>query len=112
MTNWLINPQQTVATDDTDTVFWKSRDIVMNETVFVNRPTSTHFLNHLDFQCWKIYNSIDLPMYFVSRGLKKNMIDIVDVFICEERQQIYVVREGFYNDEVGIQFPKEDDVFL
>jgi CRISPR-associated endonuclease/helicase Cas3 len=108
-TNWLINPKQILDKDDTEANFWKSRDIAANDTVFVSKPKLTHYLNYMDFQCWKIYNSIDIPIYMIKKMIKAHIIDSIKVIVCEDIQNLFIIREGFYNKEMGIEFPDENN---
>jgi CRISPR-associated endonuclease/helicase Cas3 len=106
--NWLINPMQVPATDDTDTNFWRSRNIAPQDTVFVRQPESKFFYNYLDFQSWKLKNSLELPVYLIEKGKKQHMIDIQKIFIKDEEEIIYVIREGFYNKTKGVTFIEEE----
>lgn len=106
--NWLINTMQKPATDDTETNFWKSRDIAPQDTVYVSKPESLHFYNYLDFQNWKLKNSLELPVYLIKKGEKLSMIDLKKVNIRDETETIYVIREGFYNNRKGASFIEED----
>lgn len=105
--NWLINPMQFTATDDTDLNFWRSRNIAPQDTVFVKAPKSKCFINYLDFQTWKLKNSLELPVYLIEKGKKQHMIDIKKVFVKDEEKTIYVIREGFYNKTKGVTFIEE-----
>lgn len=106
--NWLINPIQITATDDTNATFWKSRNIVPQDTVFVENPESRYFYNYFDFQSWKLQHSLELPTYLIEKGKKLHMIDFEKIFIKDEEELVCVVREGFYNDKKGIIFSEED----
>jgi CRISPR-associated endonuclease/helicase Cas3 len=106
--NWLINPKQITATDDTDTNFWKSRNIAPQDTVFVEKPTSKFFYNYFGFQNWKLNNSLELPVYLIEKGKKLHMIDLERIMIKDEEEIIYVIREDFYNEEKGATFIEED----
>lgn len=108
--NWLLNSKQITATDDTDTNFWKSRNILPQDTVFVEKPTSNTFYNYFSFQNWKLNNSLELPVYLIEKGKKLHMIDLVRIRIKEEYECIYVIREGFYNKEKGIAFIVEGSI--
>ena len=109
--NWLINPRQIPATDDTDTNFWKSRNIAPQDTVFVEKPTSKFFHNYFGFQNWKLNNSLELPVYLIEKGKKLHMIDLEKIRIKDEEEIIYVIREGFYDKEKGVTFMEEDMLF-
>jgi CRISPR-associated endonuclease/helicase Cas3 len=109
--NWLINPAQKPTTDETDLNFWKSRSIVPHDTVFVEKPTSMYFNNYINFQNWKLKNSLELPVYMIEKGKKLHMIDLEKVFIRDEEEVIYVIREGFYNEKNGVVFIEEGQFF-
>jgi CRISPR-associated endonuclease/helicase Cas3 len=106
--NWLINPKQITATDDSDTNFWKSRNIAPQDTVFVEKPTSKFFYNYLGFQNWKLQNSLELPVYLIEKGKKLHMIDLQKIRIKDEYEIIYMIREGFYDKVKGVSFMEED----
>lgn len=109
--NWLINPKQIMATDDTDTNFWKSRNIAPQDTVFVKKPTSKYFYNYLGFQNWKLNNSLELPVYLIEKGKKLHMIDLEKIIIKDEEEIIYVIREGFYNSTKGVIFIDNNQIY-
>lgn len=106
--NWLINTMQKPATDDTETNFWKSRDIAPQDTVYVNKPESLHFYNYLDFQSWKLKNSLELPVYLIEKGKRLSMVDIKNITIRDETEVIYIIREGFYDNRKGASFIERD----
>lgn len=110
--NWLINPIIKMEVDDEETVFWKSRNIDASETVFIAPPPQKYW-DKLSFQAWKIANSIELPLYLVKNGEKEHRIGIYEVFIKGDSERIKVIRTGFYNYEIGIDFiDDKNDVFL
>ena len=100
-TNWLINPQQKSAENDDSVNFWRSRDIMPQDIVFAQKPSSSFFSNYFDFQNWKINNSVELPIYII----------VINIKVKDEETSIFVIREGFYNYETGATFV-EDGVFL
>lgn len=106
--NWLINPTQIPAADDTDANFWKSRNILPQDTVFVEKPISKFFHNYFSFQNWKLNNSLELPVYLIEKGKKLHMLDLEEIWIKDEKEFIYVIREGFYNKTKGVIFIEED----
>ncbi len=106
--NWLINPKQIMATDDTDTNFWRSRNIAPQDTVFIEKPSSKFFYNYFGFQNWKLNNSLELPVYLIEKGKKLHMIDLEKIRIKDEEEFIYVIREEFYNKTKGVIFMEED----
>lgn len=112
MWNWLITSKQNSQKDDTDVGFWKSRDIFSQDTVFVSQPDALYFSNQLDFQSWKIYNSIEMPVYLIEKGRKQHKIDLIKVLIKENEETIYVIRNGFYNNQIGVSFIVDDEIFL
>jgi CRISPR-associated endonuclease/helicase Cas3 len=108
--NWLINPMQLSSTDDTDTNYWRSRNIAPQDTVFVAKPESKHFYNYLSFQNWKLSNSLELPVYLIEKGKTNHMIDIEIISIKDEVETLYVIREGFYNKNKGVTFIEENSI--
>ncbi|RNC64154.1 CRISPR-associated helicase Cas3' [Proteiniphilum sp. X52] len=111
MMNWLINPQQK-SDEDADSVnFWRSRDIMPQDTVFVQKPDSRFFSNYLEFQNWKIYYSVELPIYIINSGMMQHKIDVINIRIKDEEKSIYVIRENFYGNEMGAMFT-EENIFL
>jgi CRISPR-associated endonuclease/helicase Cas3 len=97
--NWLINPTQIAATDDADTNFWRSRNIAPQDSVFVEKPISNTFYNYFSFQNWKLKNSLELPVYLIEKGKKLHMIDLQKIRIKGEYEIIYVIREGFMEED-------------
>lgn len=114
MYNWLIGPKNVSEQDDLDTDFWQSRDIMPQDSVFVSKPENLHFAHWREFQEWKISNSIELPLYMIKQGIEKyHTIDSIEITIgYNDRQPIYVIREGFYDSNKGINFRINEDVFL
>jgi len=108
--NWLINPKQITQTDDTDTNFWRSRNIPPQDTVFAEMPESKFFYNYFDFQSWKISHSLELPVYLIEKGKKLHMIGLEEIWIKDEKESIHVIREGFYNKSFGVTFVKGDQM--
>lgn len=108
--NWLINPKQITAPDDTDSNFWQSRNIAPQDTAFVTKPESIFFNNYLSFQNWKLSNSLELPVYLIEKIKKLHMIDLKTIWINNNKEVVYVIREGFYNKEKGIAFLQKDQI--
>jgi len=108
--NWLINPKQHLSTEDSETNFWRSRNIPPQDTVYVSYPETIYFQNYLSLQNWKLFNSVELPVYLIEKGRKKHMVDIKKIKVKEETEMIYVIREGFYNRLKGVTFIEEDTI--
>ena len=108
--NWLINPKQKTGTDDTDTNFWRSRNILPQDTVYVAHPESNFFYNYYSFQNWKLSNSLELPVYLIEKIKKLHMIDLETIWINDNKEVVYVIRDGFYNKKNGIVFPGNDQI--
>ena len=110
--NWLINPILRMEVDDEETIFWKSRNIDASETVFVVPPPQKYW-DKLSYQAWEIANSIELPVYIVKKGEKNHRIDTSEVFVKGDSERIKIIRTGFYNYEIGLDFiDDKNDVFL
>lgn len=110
--NWLINPKQITATEDTSTSLWRSRNIAPQDTVYIEKPISKYFYNYFSFQNWKLNNSIELPIYLIEKSKKAHMIELEKIRIKEEDEFIYVIREGFYNKEKGAAFTEIEEIIL
>lgn len=107
--NWLINSKQISNKDDSGVNFWKSRDISPQETVFVSITENSYFSNYLAYQDWKLKNGLELPMYLIDKGKKSFIIDLKEVKIKEDKEQLYVIREGFYTIEKGVDLNIPED---
>ena len=108
--NWLINSKQITDIDDTNTNFWRSRNIESQDTVFVEKPTSLFFINYLEFQSWKIKNSIEMPVYLIEKGREQCKIDSIKIHVKDEVEVIYVIRAGFYTFEKGTDFIEKGNI--
>nr|WP_245405185.1 CRISPR-associated helicase Cas3' [Algoriphagus sp. AGSA1] len=110
LNNWLINSKQTSNKDDSGVNFWKSRDIPPQETVFVSVPENNYFSNYLSYQDWKLKNGLELPIYLIDKGKKSFIIDLKEVRIKEDKEQLYVIREGFYSIGKGIDLNIPEEI--
>lgn len=111
-TNWLILPIQKVGVDDNETINWKSRDIGEQDIVFVSKPETTYFASYTDFQRWKISNAIELPLYIIRKGLKNHMIDLLTIQVKDKTEKYYIIREGFYRTDIGVNFSMDESFIL
>lgn len=109
--NWLITSKQITGTDDTNTNFWKSRNIAPQDTVFIKSPEYKFFNSYYDFQGWKLENSIELPIYQIEKGKKMHMIKSNKIWIKDEMEVILIICEGFYDFEKGISLFEIDQIF-
>lgn len=113
--NWLIRPVQKTKIDDNDTNLWRSRKIGAQDVVFVKAPDSLYFKSYSDFMEYKLLYGISIPVYLIERCRKMNRLNEAEIHICspESLQVLYisVIREGFYNREIGIDLT-EGDFFI
>jgi CRISPR-associated endonuclease/helicase Cas3 len=113
--NWIIGSKEIATEDQNDTTFWKSRDIVNNNTLFIKRPESK-FLYWSDFQAFKCENSIELPRYLIEKGIKINQISVDTIYInnYDTKEIIYHLKEGRYDPKIGLSIKELtiDDQFL
>ncbi|GAB3571433.1 hypothetical protein GCM10027578_29660 [Spirosoma luteolum] len=112
ITNWLIGSMTTAREDDTETAFWRSRDIVGNDTVFVKKLEQTHFKNWSEFSEAKNDQSIELPVYLIEKGRKLGIIISKEVVINDEPVNIYLADKGQYDKEIGFATLAPTDDFL
>jgi len=113
--NWVIGSKEIPKEDENDTTFWKSRDIVNNNTVFTSKPKN-RFSYWSDFQAFKCENSIELPRYLIEKGIKFNKIGIEIIYINNDdtKETIYYALEGVYDPNLGLDIKEItiDDQFL
>lgn len=100
--NWLISPLYRSAIDETDANEWRSRDIPPQDTLFVEKPQNKYFNNYSEFQEWKIYNSIEVPVYLIEKFDKAKITEIMPIHINDDKAKIKIIREGYYTFEKGI----------
>lgn len=109
--NWLINPKENSNEDENDTNLWKSRDIGPQDIVFTQSPNSSIFTHYSDFMNYRLQNSLAIPLYLF--GKLQNKVDIKTIYIANDMRKIYVLREGFYNKEIGLKLSENiEDKFL
>lgn len=102
MFNWLIGSKERTKEDDTSNQFWKSRDILPHESVFVQKPDNPHFKNWHDFQEYKIEKSIEIPFYFLEEYKADFNSDLLSVTIgMDIEEKIMIMQEDVYNSVMG-----------
>lgn len=102
MYNWLIGSKERTKEDDTSNQFWKSRDILPQETVYACKPEKSYFRNWHEFQEYKLLSSLEIPLYILQKAIKLHVVDSYEVLIgLEQSESIYIIREGFYNETLG-----------
>lgn len=109
--NWLINPLQRTADDDSDTNLWKSRNIAPQDYIFTQKPQTRFFRNYMEFQAWKLRTAVNIPIYLIKKYQQNKIIDTIKITIGEDSSNIFIIREGFYSFEKGISLP-ETNQFL
>lgn len=110
--NWIVLPKANSEIDDTETVFWKSRDIGNNTTVLTDFPENPYFSNYLDWQEFKTSNSVDLPNYLIRKGIKNQNIYQSTIYLKDEEINIWRTHEGVYGFEKGLCLEDERDIIL
>jgi len=114
--NWVILPKAISELDDTETVFWKSRDIDNNISVLTEFPENPYFNNYMDWQAFKNEKAVNLPIYLVQQGIKLFKIDQNrKIVLKEDTQNVLCTYKGVYTKEKGLFFSKKtnmDDNFL
>jgi CRISPR-associated endonuclease/helicase Cas3 len=104
LNNWLILPAQQIGEDDFNTIFWKSRNILPNEKIFVN-DVPKYFKNYYDYRAFEFANSVEIPTYLLKNGIKKGLFFERHVSIRndEEIERIWISRFGQYDPNVGLR---------
>lgn len=118
--NWLINPVEKASTEQDETMLWKSRDIGSQGVVFI-KPPDKKTMCWREFLQYKMKFGIELPVYQLNKARKLHRLDLVGIQIIVnasesiyDQQYINVIREGFYDDKIGLDIlkPSNDDIFL
>ncbi len=108
--NWIILPRAISEIDDTETQFWKSRNIDNQESVLIRFPENPYFINYLDWQAFKIENSVDIPVYLVHQGIKDYKIKQRKIYVNEDPIAVFCVYDGVYTDTKGLHFSKSNTI--
>ncbi|MDX2245604.1 MAG: CRISPR-associated helicase Cas3' [Bacteroidia bacterium] len=106
--NWLILPAAHSEVDDTETMFWKSRDIEKQVSVLKEFPDKSYYYSYMDWESHKNEHAIDLPAYQVRKGLKNFKISEGKVFFKEDEETIYYANPDVYSAEAGLIFRDDD----
>ena len=110
--NWIVLPKANSEIDDTETTFWKSRDIDNSTTVLTDFPESPYFSDYMDWQEFKTKNSVDLPNYLIRKGRENCKIYQSTVYLKDEEIKIWRTHEGVYGFEKGLSLEDEQDIIL
>lgn len=109
--NWIVLPKANSELDDTETIFWKSRDIGNNETILTAFPENRYYHNYLDWQEFKMKNSVDLPVYLIQKGKKLYKIYQDKIYLKDDEITVWRTHEGVYEFEKGLFFEGENKTF-
>ena len=111
--NWIVLPNANGEVDDTETLFWKSRDIDNNVTVLTIFPEKPYFVDYMEWQAFKNENSVNLPVYLIRKGKKTHKIYQSKIYLKDEELEVWRTHEGVYGFEKGLFFSDVDtDLFL
>ncbi len=115
--NWLILPAEQnekiegINPDDDHTLFWKSRDIPEQYTIYVIQDSvesgefDQYFSNKSKLREFQLRHGLQCPIYEFSRAVTSNVLEPMTFYISEEdTEQLYVIRSEFYNAEIGLHF--------
>ncbi|UBM57210.1 CRISPR-associated helicase Cas3' [Marinilongibacter aquaticus] len=102
--NWIVLPEANSEVDDTETVFWKSRDIRNNQTVLTSFPENPYFNNYMDWQEFKMKNSVDLPVYLIQKGKNLYKIYQSEIYLKDDPIIVWRTHLGVYEFEKGLFF--------
>ena len=115
MYNWLIGSKEMIREDDDSTIFWSSRNIPPQESVFITDEERLFFSSYSSFYEWKQSNSIEIPVYLIKQGLEKyaSIRKMENVRIgAEDTITLYIVQSGCYDSKNGLNIKKKDNNFL
>jgi CRISPR-associated endonuclease/helicase Cas3 len=102
--NWIVLPKAYSEIDETETPFWKSRDIDNNVNVLTTFPENPYFSNYMDWQEFKMKNSVDLPVYLIRQGRKLNCIYQDKIFLRDDDIIVWRTHKAVYEFEKGLFF--------
>jgi len=102
--NWIVLPKASSEIDDTETLFWKSRNIDNNVTVLTKFPENRYFSSYMDWQAFKNENSVDLPVYLIRKGKKSHKIYQSKIYLKDEQIEVWRTYHGVYEFEKGLVF--------
>lgn len=109
--NWLITPQENIEEDETNTNFWKSRNIGNQMEVFVKDPeniNNRYFNSYNEFNMFRNEFALNCPTYLIMNAIKEGSIYKQKIKIRKDEQFIYIAHK--YDDELGLIL--ENDNFL
>ncbi len=111
--NWIVLPKANSEVDDTETIFWKSRDIDNNQTVLTSFPENPYYHNYMDWQEFKMKNSVDLPAYLIQKGKKLCKIYQSPIYLKDDKITVWRTHLGIYEFEKGLFFSEDSsDIFF
>jgi CRISPR-associated endonuclease/helicase Cas3 len=105
--NWIVLPNANSEVDDTETIFWKSRDIDNNATILIAFPEKPYFTNYMEWQAFKNENSVELPVYLIEKGKKLNKIYQAKIYLKDEKMDVWRTHLGVYDFEKGLFFSEK-----
>ena len=106
--NWLINPAQGSKEDDDKVMNWRSRCIEEKGTVYISQPELNNFYSYFRFQSWSSATSLEVPIYQLKKMKSKGMVYELGITISNQESVIHVLKDGFYDQEIGIKFPSDE----
>lgn len=112
--NWLISSKEIILEDADEATYWKSRNIQGNDSVYVSEPENIYFKNWMDLNEYKCVNAVDLPIYLIEQGIKKNKLRRLKIFIGDDEHSIIVTYPDVYSAKYGLVFREEqiEDCFI
>lgn len=121
--NWLILPQEQVGAeeDDEHTLFWQSRDIPYQSTVYAD----FHLSNFADEDSdeipttrrerrrFELRHGIKCHAYEYTAARENQMLEPLAITIRErDTETVWLVRESYYSYELGLTFSDDDAINL
>ncbi|MEM6766681.1 MAG: CRISPR-associated helicase Cas3' [Bacteroidota bacterium] len=109
--NWIVLPKSLTGEEDSETQFWRSRDIDNQSTVLTKVPENRYFISYMEWQSFKIVHEIGLPNYLIQKGLKMGSLFELEIFIKEDSQKVVFVQPDSYDSQKGITI-SEPEIIL
>ena len=106
--NWIVLPKAISEIDNSETPFWKSRDIGNSEAVLIKVPDRKYYSTYEEWQSFNIEHSINLPLYIIRQGIKHNYFYHSKIQIRKDELPIICATDDLYKFEIGLFFDKND----
>jgi CRISPR-associated endonuclease/helicase Cas3 len=114
LNNWLILPAEDVKEDQEETLHWRCRDIPPQSTIYVEEEGSNFDggsealpTNKTELRQWEIRRGINIYAYEFHQARENGLLELRKWSFGYEKEievEKFVVRPGFYNENLGLNW--------